>query len=82
MPKSLLAQVSSVLLKSAFCLLARVLLSHGLKSEMQSQEEIPCMPPNTGHTLKSFFLRREPISTQPISALCPIKTFCAQAPVK
>lgn len=71
MPNSLQAQVSSVLLKSAFCLLA-LLLAHGLKRELQSQEKIPCMPPNMGHTLKTF-LRRELISTQPISAHCPTR---------
>lgn len=67
MPNSLQAQVSSVLLKS-FCLLA--LLARGLKRELQSQEKIPRTPPNMGHSLKSF-LRREAISTQPISARCP-----------
>jgi len=72
MPNPLLAQVSSVILKSAFCLL-QVLLCHGLKRELQSHEEIPRMPPGMGQMLKSFFLRREQISTQPISALCPIR---------
>lgn len=72
-PNSLLAQVSSVLFKSIFCLLAQVPLSHGLKRMLQSQEEISCMPPNLSHTLNSFFLIREQISTQPISALCPIR---------
>lgn len=71
MPNSLQAQVSSVLLKSAFCLLA-LLPAHGLKSQLQSQEKIPCMPPAMGHTLKSF-LRREVLSTQPISARCPTR---------
>lgn len=72
MPNSLQAQVSSVLLKSAFCLLAQLLLAYGLKRELQSQEKIPRMPPNMGHTLKSF-LTRELISTQPISARCPTR---------
>lgn len=71
MPNSLQAQVSSVLLQSAFCLLA-LLPAHGLKRELQSQEKIPCMPPNMGGTLKSF-VRREVLSTQPVSALCPTR---------
>lgn len=71
MPNSLQAQVSSVLLKSAFCLLA-LLPAHGLKRELQTQEKIPCMPQNMGHTLKSF-LSRELLSTQPISAHCPTR---------
>lgn len=37
------------------------------------------MPPDMGHTLKS--LRREVLSTQPVSAHCA-QAGCAQAPVK